>query len=110
MKRLWDDGVPDKEIYQKFGCSQTLLSSALDFWYQSRGLERPDGKSVKKRSRPPRKADVLQSQIMDLFFQDEPIMKIAEQLSCLPDHVREAVEKWHGERGLPGPGRTEPAP
>ncbi|MEX2309734.1 MAG: recombinase family protein [Pirellulales bacterium] len=102
-KRLWDDGVLDKEICKQLGCSRTLLSRALDFWYQQRGLIRPDGRTTKKRLKGRRKADRLQPQIMELYHDDVPIMKIADQLNCSPEEVREAVEKWHQERGLAVP-------
>lgn len=106
-KRLWDDGVLDAEICKGLGCSRTLLSDALDFWYEQHGLPRPDGRSCKKRLRGRRKADRLQPQIIALYFEDLPIMKIADQLDCSPEDVREAVEKWYHEHSLPVPDGRE---
>jgi site-specific DNA recombinase len=103
VKRLWDDGMIDMEITKLFGCSRTLISSALDHWYEKRGLTRPDGRSCKKRPAGNRKADKLQSQIMELWHQDLSVSAISEQLGCGLEIVREAVTKWHVERGLPVP-------
>lgn len=103
VKRLWDDGIPDEEIAKTLRCSRKLVSSSLDHWYEQRGLTRPDGRSCKKRLQGNRKADALQTPIMELWHQDLSVTSIAEQLSYCLETVRAAVTKWHVECGLPVP-------
>jgi len=103
VKRLWDEGLPDKEIGKRLSCSRALVSRALDFWYEQRGLTRPDGRTCKRRLKGRRKADQLQSTIMGLWYQDLSVNEISQQLNCGLEVVREAVTKWHQERDLPVP-------
>jgi site-specific DNA recombinase len=103
VKRYWDDGMRDIDIVKLFDCSRALISSALDYWHKSRGLERPDGRSVKKRLRGSRKSAQLQLQVMDLWKQDWPVSAIAKKLNCGLEVVRDAVVAWHQGRGLPVP-------
>jgi hypothetical protein len=95
------------EIGKQFGCGRALVSRALDFWYEQRGLIRPDGRTQKKRLKNRRMADQLQTQIMELWDQELSVNEIAQRFACCLEIVHEAVSKWHTERGLPIPdGRT----
>ena len=100
VKRLWDEGLPDLEIAKMFRGSRTLVSSALDHWYEQRGVLRPDGRRCRKRTKGRRTADKLQTQIMVLWQQDLSVTTISQQLDCGLEIVREAVSKWHVGRGL----------
>lgn len=103
VKRLWDDGLTDKEIAKKVNCGRALIPLALDHWYEQRGLVRPDGRSLKKRLKNRRKADKCQAQIMELWHQDLSVNEIARRLGCCLEIVHEAVTKWHLEGNLPVP-------
>jgi len=100
---MWDEGMPELEICERLHCSRTLLDRALQHWYDARGLERPDGRRCKKRLKGHRKAVQMMDEIMSRFHRDMPIMKIAEELGCCAEIVREAVERWHRERDVPVP-------
>jgi len=81
-KRLWDDGKTDKQIAELLGCGRAIVKKALDCWYDRQGLDRPDGRTTKKRLKDRRKADKFQSQIMELWFQDRSVNEIAKRIDC----------------------------
>ena len=103
VKGYWDKGLTDLEIAEIFRCGRALISRALDHWYKTRGLLRPDGRTCKKRLKGRRKAEKLQAQIMELWHQDLSVTAISEQLNCGMEIVHEAVTKWHVDRSLPVP-------
>jgi hypothetical protein len=106
-KQLWDSPLTEEEIALKLDCSRALVTKALDHWYAVRGLQRPDGRSCKKRLKRDRKADKLREPIMQLWHKDEAVNEIAKQLQCSMDIVREVVVEWHQKQGLDVPdGRT----
>jgi site-specific DNA recombinase len=100
---LWDAGSTDRQIAAQLDCGRALVNRGLQYWYDSRGQQRPDGRSCRKRLPGRRKAEQMQERIMQLFQDDTPILEIARALDCCPEIVREAVEKWHTKRGLPTP-------
>jgi hypothetical protein len=103
VKELWDKGLTDKEICQKLRCSRALVLRALKFWHEQRGLSRPDGRNCRKRLKGRRKAEQQQQEIMALYDQDLPVGKIAGQLGCCVEIVRECVEQWYRTQGLAVP-------
>jgi DNA invertase Pin-like site-specific DNA recombinase len=106
-KQLWDTPLTEKEVALKLDCSRTLVTHALDHWYAVRGLQRPDGRSLRKRLKRDLKADKLREPIMQLWHKDEAVTDIAKQLQCCMEVVREVVVEWHQQEGLPVPdGRT----
>jgi DNA invertase Pin-like site-specific DNA recombinase len=102
-KRLWDDGLTEKEIAVKINCGRAMVSRALDDWYEKRNLVRPDGRSLRKRLKNRRKAELLQPRIMELWDQDLSVNEIAERVDCCLEIVHEAVKNWHKDRDLPVP-------
>lgn len=103
MKRCFDDGLSVKEICQKYDCSFTLYDRAMNYWYCSRGLKRPDGRSCKKRLKRTSMAEELKDNVMELWSQDLLIQEIAAKLDCSVETVRKAVELWHEQHGKPVP-------
>ena len=101
-KALWDDGLTEKQIGSKLGCSRALVSRALDHWYARRQLTRPDGRSCRKRRKVDRREARL-GQVMDLWHKDLSVGEIAEKCDCCLETVRTLVVKWHEERCLPVP-------
>jgi hypothetical protein len=100
VKHLWDEGSTERQIRELLCCSRTLIDRALQFWHDSRGLDRPDGRGCRARLKGRRKADQLRDEIIGQYYQDIPVLKIAESFGCCPEIVREAIEKWHIEHGL----------
>lgn len=43
-KRLYDEGLLNKEIAQKMNCSPANVTKLLFYWFDSRGLPRPDNR------------------------------------------------------------------
>ena len=103
VKRLWDAGVTEKKMREQLNISRTLFSRAMDFWHEQRGLKRTDGRSSRKRLKGRRKAEQQQQEIMALYDQDLPVGKIAEQLGCCVEIIRECVEQWYRALGLAVP-------
>ena len=61
VKRLCDEGLLLGEIAMQLKCSPNTITKAFAFWYESRGLEVPDGrtrrKSLDRKVSKPRPAD-----------------------------------------------------
>ncbi|MHB1037331.1 MAG: recombinase family protein [Pirellulales bacterium] len=48
VKELMDAGVLLQEIAERLGCDRDTVTHAKDYWYESRGLTAPDGRSRRK--------------------------------------------------------------
>jgi DNA invertase Pin-like site-specific DNA recombinase len=118
-KALEDEGLLMKQIVQRLTkkhgrpISRGTVVKALDHWYESRGQQRPDGRSrrstldqhtlVPTTSGDP---EVIAS-VMKLFKAGKLYQQIANELKIDRNTVTKIVKNWHDKRGLPVPdGRT----
>ncbi|MAT69436.1 MAG: hypothetical protein CMJ58_07905 [Planctomycetaceae bacterium] len=107
VKQLWEEGLTLKQIGERLSCSHTLVDRALNYWYLTHDEVRPDGRSLRGRLTPKRKAHDIVDDVMELYNQDLLVSEIADRLNCGVHLVRQAVEKHFTDRGLPVPdGRT----
>ncbi|MEQ8209475.1 MAG: recombinase family protein [Lacipirellulaceae bacterium] len=103
VKEMFDKGVPAKEIQSSLEISKKLYSKAFAYWHTSRNLPVPDGRSLRGRLEKNTKATRLAKEIMALFNQDHLVHEIGKELNIGLAVVREAVVKYHQDRGLPVP-------
>jgi hypothetical protein len=107
VKELFDRGLLIKAIAAELGITRNMASKALDHWYASRGLERPDGRArraaleVKHLEPPPfvRIADAA----MRLYDEGLPLRDIASRVGCDRATLSKAIGQWHAARGLTAP-------
>ena len=110
-KELYDQGMMNALIAKQLGCSRKRVTEILKYWFESRGLKMPDGRSrrsslMKKHVEPPL-YQTIADEVVQLYQKGELLQCIAEQISLDPHTVVAAVKWWHEERGLPVPdGRT----
>lgn len=48
VKELYDQGLLLGEIAGRLGCDRNTITSAVEYWFRSRGLPAPDGRSRRK--------------------------------------------------------------
>ncbi len=110
-KALYDQGLMNAEIAKQMGCARSRVTQLLKFWFESRGLEMPDGRSrrstLKKQHLAPPMYQEIADPVMALYEEGLLLGDIAEQLECDRNTVTSAIRWWHEERGLPVPdGRS----
>lgn len=103
VKRSWDEGLTYVEIARQVGWNRNIITKALAFWHESRGLPAPDGRKHVKRLNRPKLAEQIGDRVMELVARRTPIKDIAAQLKVSRNRVREAICTWHQRRGLPIP-------
>jgi DNA-binding CsgD family transcriptional regulator len=110
-KQLYDQGMMNAQIAQSLGCSRSRVTALLKFWFESRGLEMPDGRtrraSLKTKHVEPPLYQKIADQVMALWQQQVLLQDIADRLQIDRNTVTSAVRWWHEVRNLPVPdGRT----
>ncbi len=107
-KTLWDAGLRYSQIAKRIGRSRSMVTKALAFWHESRGLPAPDGRRhVGRLKKGPRLAERIADRVMALVREYVPLQDIAAELGVSRNLVTEAIRIWHEKRNLPVPdGRT----
>lgn len=110
-KQLYDEGLMCAQIAERLGCSRSRVTALLKFWFESRGLVMPDGRSrratLKRKHLDPPLYQKIAEEVMVLYRQKKLLEDIANQLGCDRNTVTAAIRWWHEVRGLPVPdGRT----
>jgi transposase len=110
-KELYDQGMMQAEIAKRFGCSRSRVTALLRYWFESRGLVMPDGRSrrasLKTKHLDPPLYQRIADEVMVLWRQKMLLQDIADRLQIDRNTVTSAVRWWHEVRGLPIPdGRT----
>ena len=103
VKALFDQGLKFRAIAAELGCGRPLVNKAFRYWFTSRGLEAPDGRSLRKRLPGNRMAEERMDEIMDLWDGGMTYAQIADRLDCDRSIITEAVQKWFKARGLTAP-------
>ena len=85
-KELYDQGLMNSDIATQMQCSRSRLTKVLKFWFESRSLVMPDGRSrrsalQKKHLKPPMYQQIADD-VMVLYNQGMLLGDIAEQLDC----------------------------
>jgi DNA-binding MarR family transcriptional regulator len=110
-KQLYDEDLMNAQIAKRLGCSRSRVTALLKFWFESRGLVMPDGRSrratLKQKHLDPPLYQKIAEEAMELYRQKKLLEDIAHQLGCDRNTVTAAIRWWHEVRGLPVPdGRT----
>ncbi|MEO0474497.1 MAG: recombinase family protein [Planctomycetota bacterium] len=118
-KALEDEGLLIKQIVQRLTekhgrpISRGTVVKALDHWYESRGLQRPDGRSRRSTLEqhtlvPTTSGDpAVIARVMDQFNAGKLYQQIADELEIDRNTVTKIVKNWHADQGLPVPdGRS----
>jgi site-specific DNA recombinase len=60
IKTLWDAGMPMQSIAAKVECSRDIVTAAIQYWFESRGLPVPDGRHRRRElnTRPQRSVEL----------------------------------------------------
>jgi hypothetical protein len=103
VKARVDAGLGYPEIAAALGWTEQWVAKARAWWYASRGLPVPDGRTEMARPDRPTMAETLTERVMPLWEAGTPIEEIAGALGCSRDIVRESVRQWHLARGLQVP-------
>jgi site-specific DNA recombinase len=111
VKELFDSGKLIKAIAVELGITRNMATKALDHWFESRGLAKPDGRSRRatldqKHLEPPRYI-LIADEAMRLYNEGKLLQEIAITLESDRNTVRKAIAHGHQSRGLVMPdGRT----
>jgi transposase-like protein len=111
VKALYDEGALVSEIARRLKRPRSAVSRALDRWFDSRGLERPDGRSRRaslavKHLLPPRYQEIA-DRTKELADSGLLFDEIARELDVDRNTVTAGWVHWHTVRGLTAPdGRT----
>ncbi|MEK6239145.1 MAG: recombinase family protein [Planctomycetales bacterium] len=106
-KRLWDQGLLNKEIAARTGWKRSYVTKLIHHWHDVRGLPRPDGRRRRARLAKKQVATPVYQRIADeaVRLLDEGLsgVAIAKQLTVSDATVGKADAWWHKSRGLPVP-------
>jgi site-specific DNA recombinase len=111
VKELFDNGKLIKAIAAELGITRNMATKALDHWFESRGLAKPDGRSRRatldqKHLEPPRYI-LIADEAMRLYNEGKLLQEIAVKLESDRNTVSKAIAQWYTSRGLVMPdGRT----
>jgi len=110
-KELYDEDLMNAEIGVQMGCARSRVTKLLKYWFESRGLEMPDGRSrrsmLKKKHMEPPLYQQIADRVMVFYKQGMLLGDIAKKIGCDHNTITAAVRWWHEQRGLPVPdGRT----
>ncbi|MEQ8788669.1 MAG: recombinase family protein [Pirellulaceae bacterium] len=111
VKELYDQGMMMALIAERLGCSRSRATAALKFWFESRDLVMPDGRTrrgeLKQKHIEPPLYQRISEQVIELFRVDTLLQDIADTLKVDRNTVTAAIRWWHEQRGIPVPdGRT----
>jgi hypothetical protein len=106
-KELYDQGWLHACIAKDLGVGRARLTAILKYWYESRGLNMPDGRArrgtlTEKHLSPPM-YQTLADKVMPLYEQGMLIGDIAAQLRVDRNTLTSTIRWWHESRGLPVP-------
>ena len=110
-KTLYDTGIMNAHIARELGFARSYVTKLLKYWFESRGLVMPDGRSRRanldqKHVEPPLYQQIA-DEVMALYQREMLLQDIAETLGVDRNTVTAAIRWWHEVRGLPVPdGRT----
>jgi DNA-binding CsgD family transcriptional regulator len=106
-KRLWDQGLLNKQIAQQMGCSPAYVTKLLHHWFDSRGLPRPDGRRRRAHLQDKQTDLPLYKQLADPIVQlletGLSNLAISRQLKTSDATVAKAIKWWYDSRELPVP-------
>lgn len=103
-KKLYDQGHMNAEIAQILGISRSMVTKLLKFWFESPGLEMPDGRS--RRSTLRRKHleqpyyQQISNQVNELMDQGLLLGEIGQVIGCDRNTVTRAARHWSESRGI----------
>lgn len=110
-KALYDTGMMNAQIAKELGCARNYVTKLLHYWFESRGLVMPDGRSrrstlAQKHMEPPMYQQIA-GEVMELYQQRKLLQDIADALKVDRNTITSVIRWWHEVRGLPVPdGRT----
>ena len=111
VKRLYDQGMLGKQIARTLNLSGAGVTSLLNRWFKSRGLEKPDGR--KRRHTLPQPFEDLPlyqriaGRVKEMIDAGELIGDIAAELDVDRNTITRAMKFAYESQGLPVPdGRT----
>ena len=110
-KELYDKDTLNADIARQLGCSRSKVTKLLKHWFESRGLEMPDGRSRRsqldrKHTEPPM-YQLVSDEVKRLSDDGLLFGEIASEIGCDRNTVTKALAFWHESRGKVAPdGRT----
>lgn len=110
-KQLYDQGVMNAQIAKELGCARNYVTKLLKFWFESRGLKMPDGRSrrstLQQKHLEPPVYQQIADEAMALYQQGMLLQDVANTLQVDRNTITAVIRWWHETRGLPVPdGRT----
>ena len=104
-KALYDQGLKCKEIGKRLGVSKSSVTKRIKHWFESRGLEMPDGRArwhhlEDEQTIPPvykERAD----DVMRLVEADLSNRAIGRELKMCDLTVQKSIDWWCDEHGVP---------
>ncbi|MGY8771631.1 MAG: recombinase family protein [Pirellulales bacterium] len=103
-KALYDQKLMNVEIGKRLKCSKSKVTKLIRHWFESRGLEMPDGRSRRaqltcKHQEPPM-YQRISDEVKQLYDKELLIGDIAEKMGCDRNTITEANRFWYESRGL----------
>lgn len=106
-KQLYDQGVMNARIAAELGCARNYVTKLLKFWFESRGLKMPDGRSRRSTLQQKHLEPPVYQQIADaamaLYQQGTLLQEIATALQVDRNTITAVIRWWHEGRGLAVP-------
>jgi site-specific DNA recombinase len=106
-KRLWDQGLLNKEIAEQMSCPRGSVTKLIYHWFESRNLPRPDGRRRRAQLENKQVLVPAYKQLADKvvqFVEDGwSNLAIARELKVSDFTIVRSIDWWFGSRDLPVP-------
>lgn len=106
-KRNWDQGLLNNQIAKKMKCRPSYVTKLIHYWFDSRGLSRPDGRRRRAELSDKQEQIPLYKQLADQVaqFVEEDLCdeEIARRLNTTGATVAKALAWSCRSRGIPIP-------
>lgn len=110
-KALYDTGMMNAMIAKELGCARNYVTKLLTYWFESRGLVMPDGRSrradLRQKHLEPPLYQQIAKEVMELYRKGKLLQDIADTLHVDRNTVTSAIRWWHEVHGLPIPDGRE---
>ncbi|MCB9922379.1 MAG: recombinase family protein [Planctomycetaceae bacterium] len=110
-KRFYDMKLMNSEIAKRMCISKSQVTKLLKYWFESRALTMPDGRSrrstLKRKHSEPPLYQRISDQVKQLCDDGLLLGVIAKRLKCDRNTITKAITYWYESRELEAPdGRT----
>jgi DNA invertase Pin-like site-specific DNA recombinase len=108
-KALADQGLQNKQIAARLGCTPSRVTTILQYWHKVHGLSAPDGRARRATTEATTETSLKEEQVDEakrLWDDGLADIQIAVRLGWKPSVAAEAVSRWFHSRNQAQPNHV----